>query len=269
MVRAFMVDVCLGLCLTQYTVRERVVRRETKDICSPQGFVICVSMVMSLKGNGLLWLATVCSTWVFICLSVTQRSKIDPLGDTNRACVKTANLMVSRCALIMRLIAAKGGAWVLEQPMSSLMIYHPRLQEMLREGPVFMTTFSMGAHGAPTRKPTKLYSNRPWVADLQKKVPANTKFAKLDIVRHGVNDRGQKTVTGGKQLKATQAYPRNFGKAVSNCFIKNRGPEKIQAKVPPGTTVLERKRFVRLGPTDDPWDDADLKAVCVFLGIRP
>ena len=256
---------------TELACTRKRARWATEDMCSPQGFALCVAMVMSLKGNGLLWLATVCSTWVFMCRGTSQRSKIDPLGRTELPCVRSANLMVSRCALLMRLCHAKGGTWILEQPMSSLMIYHPRLQEILRESETFVTNFNMGAYNAPSKKPTKLYSNRTWPGDLRKKLPANSKFAKLDIARAKTNASGKRTVSGGKHLKATQTYPRDFGKAVSKQFAKHRGPDKAPwaVKVPRGTRVRTCKQFVRLSAEDDPWDDADLKSVYAFLGIRP
>lgn len=239
----------------------------TEDMCSPQGFTLCVAMVMSLKSNGLLWLATVCSTWVFICLGTSQRTKLNPLGRQELPCVASANLMVSRSVLLMRLCAAKGGTWILEQPMSSLMIYHPRLQDLARECQIFKTSFCMGAYGAPSKKPTKLYSNRDWIGGFQKKLPPKTKFANLDISRPGINIAGQAIVTGGKGLKETQTYPPQFGKTVSKHFAKSRAPLKAQAKAPKGTTVLDSKRFVRLKPGDDAWNDADLKSVYSFLGI--
>ena len=41
--------------------------------------------------------------------------------------------MVSRVILLVRILHSRGVFWVLEQPMSSLMVHHPRFQEAIKD----------------------------------------------------------------------------------------------------------------------------------------
>ena len=62
----------------------------------------------------------------------------------HKAFVTYGNLMVSRCIALIHLAAARGLVWVLEQPSSSLMQYHPRFQQLIRDTQVWSVTFPMG-----------------------------------------------------------------------------------------------------------------------------
>ena len=74
----------------------------------------------------------VCSSWVYICRGTSGRKRWKPLGDQSKDFVKNGNLMVSRLAVILRILHAKGVFVIVEQPASSLMIYHPRLQGLIK-----------------------------------------------------------------------------------------------------------------------------------------
>ena len=85
-----------------------------------------LAMVMQLDAQGLLWLAIVCSSWVWMSRGSTGRSIDYPLGVPCQS-VDAANKMVARCGMLMIIAIARGAAWALEQPMSSLMVKHPTL----------------------------------------------------------------------------------------------------------------------------------------------
>jgi hypothetical protein len=66
------------------------------DIMTPDGFINATIMVMSLdQRHGFLWLATVCSSWVWIYRKSAGRSIRNPLGDTSTSTTQ-ANTMVAR-----------------------------------------------------------------------------------------------------------------------------------------------------------------------------
>lgn len=133
---------------------------EAMNILTNNGMAIAFQLLGRLRrSKGLLWLAPVCSSWVFMCLSQSERHKWNPLGAVGKGFVDDANTMTSRCVVLMVLYNAMGGVWVLEQPRTSLMLFHPRMQWYLRRWPVYSCTFDMGAFGAPSKKPTVLYSN--------------------------------------------------------------------------------------------------------------
>ena len=74
------------------------------------------------------WQGIKCSTWVSISRPTTLRSFFAPLGNLNLKCVREANEMVSRCALICCLVLALHQTFIIEQPHSSLLMRHPRMQ---------------------------------------------------------------------------------------------------------------------------------------------
>ena len=73
----------------------------------------------------------------------------------------------------------------------------------------------MGAFGAATMKPTRLYSNCQAAVLALKRTIKRADFKKksqeMHVVKYYKDVVGRKRATGGKGLKATQAYPKQFG----------------------------------------------------------
>lgn len=82
------------------------------------------------------WQGIKCSTWVAISRATTLRSFFCPLGNEALQCVREGNLMASRLSLILLLVVVLGGKFVVEQPASSLLWRHPRLQWLCQLVPV-------------------------------------------------------------------------------------------------------------------------------------
>ena len=74
------------------------------------------------------WKGVKCSTWVSICRATTLRSFFNPCGLESLACVRQGNLMAAREALSCLLVHCLMGVFVIEQPSTSLLFRHPRLQ---------------------------------------------------------------------------------------------------------------------------------------------
>lgn len=88
----------------------------------------------------------------------THRSKTNPLGRRDsKACVD-GNILTARTLILLTLAAAKCCFWVLEQPITSVMEYHPLFQKALRMLSMRRMKISMSHFGAPTPKRTILYS---------------------------------------------------------------------------------------------------------------
>lgn len=68
--------------------------------------------------------------------------------------------MVSRVVILLTIAAARKLWWILEQPCNSLMECHPMFQELLglTGMSVRRLTTAMLWYGAPSKKPTWLYS---------------------------------------------------------------------------------------------------------------
>ena len=242
------------------------------NILSSAGFALALTLVlkMGMRGQGLLWLAPVCSTWVFMSSGSTQRSRIDPLGDTSLRCVREANVMYARCILLCWLADALGVTYILEQPVSSVMHYAPRFQELMRISQMFMASpVHMGSYGGETQKSLKLFSNREWVGQLVKPLPKNHQ-ATATLTTVYFKD-GNKKVTGAPGLKKSQAYPKPFGCAVACADAKNtpEPPQQHQQQSAERPTVIQTKKLLEMLclADSDQWQDAELDEVIKYLTL--
>ena len=188
---------------------------ETMDLNSGAGWVTAVIFIMRLVLNGFSSWGTVCSSWIWVCLSTSKRTKENPLGDTDKAFVVNGNTMVARMSALLLLLEARGCVWLLEQPATSIMPRHPYLAWVIRNtSRIFTVTTSMGAFGAPTRKPTILRGNRWWIERLRRTAP---RLPQSTTTTRNTNPvTGRLEVTGTKDLKATQVYPPGYGEALVN-----------------------------------------------------
>ena len=235
------------------------------DFMSDEGFYHAIALARQVKpSEGLQTFATVCSTWVWISRASTQRSLGNPLGNVKSKGVAQANAMVTRMVLLICFLASRFIGWVLEQPASSLMARHPRmlmLQKMADTNPSltgFYEVFTyMGAFGAETKKPTKLWSSEKWVRDLGRKLPADfARNTKLETVT--VNTRGG--VSGGRDLKNTQAYPDGYGVALRDLWAANRTEE-----VPTHDIDVHSEDSDEF--SEDMWSDAEVSSLLEKKGV--
>ena len=98
---------------------------------SIQGIVLvaCAQGVLRCSETGfMVWLGVLCATWVSICRGTTMRAFLRPLGREELRCVQEGNQMGAVTALVCLLIFALSGDFCVEQPCSSLLFRHPRLQ---------------------------------------------------------------------------------------------------------------------------------------------
>jgi hypothetical protein len=157
---------------------------------------------------------TVCSTWIWMSRPTTYRKDWNPEGRVASETVAKANMMVSRTAILMLLVAARGGYVMLEQPATSFMRYQKRMKEVFEVLRFGQVTTRMGLFGGDTVKPSHLYGNGPWMLDLER--------------RHGmIKNKGRGLVTGTAgggvtgdkaTMKASQTYTEEFGRAAANAY---------------------------------------------------
>jgi hypothetical protein len=104
-----------------------------------------------------------------------------------------------------------------------------------------------------TRKTLKLYSNVSWIGDLQKPLPKDFKPKDTTLANYYLSACGTKRfVSGGKGLKASQAYPPLFGKAVAKLFMNNKLKPRPSIKMQIGCTGPCKLAFV--DSPDSHWD---------------
>ena len=177
--------------------------------------------------------------------------------------IRQANKMVARCCLLICVGLALNVQWALEQPDSSLMTVYKTfvfIREKMQELGIdfVMTHCEMGAYSAKSIKGTHLYSSSAWIKTLNRQTPPHVRRSlkgKLDVASiHKDPSTGKKGVTGGKDLKKTQAYTREFGWNVAAASLESP------------MVVLDLPELPRapLSPADA-WQDAALEDVLPYM----
>lgn len=89
----------------------------------------------------------------------TARSREKPLGRKDSPSCILGNLLACRALVLLVICATRGIWWILEQPMTSVMQYHPMFQRVVRMLGMHKLVISMANYGGPTDKKTILYSS--------------------------------------------------------------------------------------------------------------
>lgn len=228
----------------------------SQDINSPHGWITgLIWCLRTASGNGFSWLGTVCSSWVCVCRASTRRSFGNPRGDLRSGSVREGNRHAARSATIVAICYARLVMWVLEQPLSSLLLHHPAFVHIERKAAelgmrlIRIETYQ-GCFGADTLKPTMLASSDLAVQAMVRQHPGQHAFAPSDTCRKGTRDSdGRKTDTGNKDtLKGTQTYTEAFGEAVAQMFL-----ERFMFTHNPGNYNISDADI----SGSDPWEDAE------------
>ena len=83
----------------------------------------------------------------------------------------------------------------------------------------------LGAYGAESKKPVKIFSPVTWIANLKKPLDKNNTYESLCTTVDG------KHTGKSKALKSSQHYPQQFGDKVAEEFVRNLG--RPPARTPP------------------------------------
>jgi hypothetical protein len=112
---------------------------------------------------------------------------------------------------------ARGVYYIIEQPRSSIMFEYPPFAKFLQKHPARTCHTEMGAFGMKAEKDTILKGTAPYISELERRLNSQErKRLRLDASKtktsvEGENCLGGKTRRGTPDLKATQAYPLEFG----------------------------------------------------------
>ena len=254
--------------------RLRAVTFEKKDHSSDQcdllsviGYLHALNCATALVDGSVSMNAPVCSSWGWVNRGTSCRTGGDPLGGLCRG-VREANCMVSRLVLLLFIYEARGAWWLLEQPVGSLMIHHPRLQEFLQRGfSVWRTTVRMGCFGGDSAKPLWIYSNRPWVRELSMYTTQWSSSGTESLVYTYVDSDGNRRVNGKKEaMRESQAYTRAFGDAVADVYMKYAPQLRIEcAEKFQAAHDVALPDDVQSRDCDDEWVDALLDEMFAFF----
>lgn len=116
----------------------------------------------------------------------------------------------------------------------------------------------MGAYGAGSPKGTTLWSSRKNVQKFCRPLPSNQTW-NSEMTRKSVLSNGKLSVSGGRDLKASQAYTPEFGLTTLSVWLNEPQPPPLdlsKARVPPIWAPLPKK---------DRWEDAKVVDVMQYL----
>ncbi|CAK9047489.1 Uncharacterized protein SCF082_LOCUS26595 [Durusdinium trenchii] len=185
--------------------------RRVFDINEEPGFVLAVMTILEGTYEEVFaCLGVCCSSWVSTSRGSTHRSWILPMGWQGYQTVEAANKMVSRTVLIVMVILAMRGVWLLEQPSSSLIMRHDRFvefQDLMQalQMRFFRQSFWMRALGHQTAKRTLLWSNTAWLVDFDLGRLARDKLrGEVQTTDRYKSRDGRSRWKGNKNLKSTQ-----------------------------------------------------------------
>ena len=184
---------------------------EEQNMLTPGGFCLAVKNILETRAAGLNLFAVVCSSWTFLNRGTSGRDPLRPLDNQGLAYVREANVMVARVVMLIRLAVGCRQACIVENPLSTLVHYHPRFQQLLRDFFVFRVVINLGDFGGATRKPVILRCTEAWINEMKScdKLKRTERVHTTTVVYH--DGSGQKRCKGGPDLKASQEYPPFFG----------------------------------------------------------
>ena len=164
--------------------------------------------------------------------------------------------MVARAAILVWVLEAKLVWWLYEQPHTSIMWQHPRMQQLLKSLKVYRCHMYMGSYGSASPKPTHLWSPCPEVAKFSLPLPDREWES---MVTKKVLPDGRVQVTGNSNLKGSQTYPKQFGFATVKVW------KTIPKREPVANKAVQQDLW-RVKPKDS-WKDAELTEVFQFLSL--
>ena len=210
-------------------------------------------------------MGVVCSSWIFMSRGSTGRSEFNILGRPT-GCVLSANQMVSRASLLFWLGHTLGHTVVIEQPASSLMALHPRLQTIIGFITVYKVKTFLGHFRAESPKPIMLLSNCAHIGGVNKYKLRNWLPASQNVTKTSVGSDGVHRVSGDKGLKETQTYPDGFGRAVA-LFFQEHWAETGRKSLETLRTAPQLLSILGVlsAPVLDTWPDAVLILVLELM----
>ena len=205
------------------------------DLLSPAGFVQLLANLSRLRPGGVFWAAPPCSTWVFMSRHSTGRN-LCVTGNTSSPYVLAQNALVCRLLVALRFCVARGVYFIVEQPHSTVMFEYPPFKQWLASdaaGCVQRIQMQMGAYGLRAVKDTVLLGTAPYLGKLARRMTRSERDAlsssRMNTTVSYTDANGKRCVHGGKDLKATQAYPERFGIAHALAFDTCDRDRKLNA----------------------------------------
>jgi len=204
----------------------------SEDLLSWFGFMSAVRCVLAIRRGGLLWMAPVCSSFVFMNSSNCQRRRGNWMGNVNYKPVAEGNLHATVAAFLFALARLRGVFPVLENPAGSVIFRFPVLELVLSlwstaKAICCRCRFSTDRMGRRWRKAYKLVG-ATWVKHLN--APCRCKNGlHCPLVHRVMRNNSWKTTGNQKHLRASAAYPLRMGKFVIQQWMTHSSGESATA----------------------------------------
>lgn len=198
-----------------------------QDVCTEGGFLALAQLALRLAPGGLLWVAPMCNSFSWLCLSTTGRSCFNGYaGNPANPNVARGNHVALASVFLMRLALGRGVHGIMENPTGS------RLWKFLDQAGAWpFPTYEAVTHrcafeecpegGMKLFKRYRLVGTAPWVGQMRRECPCKSRLHRKAAVV--VKDRCGKMATSGKRvvLRESGAYPAAMGVAVVQAWKRS------------------------------------------------
>jgi len=200
------------------------------DITTPEGFRRAVTLVMRLVAGGLLWLAPVCSSWVWMNSKNCKRKKDNGYrGNLTYKPVLLGNVIAEASAFLTLLAYRRLCEAAVENPIRSVIFkYRPvqQVAEALQMVPVitYRCAFSGAPYGERFQKGFRFLATGAWIEQTSERCccPGGVHKQLVKISFSG----GKRRVTGIQSaLMVSGAYPRALGRRIVQSWLAHRSQQ--------------------------------------------
>ncbi|CAK8990289.1 unnamed protein product, partial [Durusdinium trenchii] len=202
----------------------------TQDLSSTMGLLRFMRLALRCQEGALGVLGTPCNSFGWMATSQHCRSYQNPWGDQSYPWVVLGNILASRSCLTILVLIARSVFWLVENPDHSQLRLLPPLVHIMSIPEILplRVSWAMGYFGGWSIKPEMGFGNWPWMPYLNQKI---TKAMRLQIRQRAEVQRKQmvkttvskssnkKSVSGGADMGASAAYPRDFGRHVASSHV--------------------------------------------------
>lgn len=236
---------------------------ETNNLLTSKGFLHAINLVLRLKIGGLLWMAPVCSSFVWLSASHAKRGPDNDFkGDETQEFVREGNLGADIAIFLFVLAWSRGCHAAVENPAGSKFWHYPAFKQMAEHMPTLASSvvhrcaFDARVYGDRLGKAYKVYCSEPWVlsAELARGCTCPRREHRKMVKRVGDKVWGLQS-----ELSESQAYPDALGEAVIAAWQQvGRQSQSSGSSGGASSASIGRPRSSRWAPESD--DDDDTRA---------
>ena len=192
-----------------------------QDVLNPRGLETLILYLLRVKPEGLVVLGPPCSNWIGLSRFRHGRTRLFPRGYTTLPTVRIANAIAEVVAEVLQFCDARGLAYFIEQPSTSVLFHYPAVAAAIAAGLATRVTWHMGAFGFRTPKASTGYCSAWWALIfverarrlLRRQKELWRKKSKRLYAKHK-SKTGRIYYTGNRAMLLATSYPTNFCKAL-------------------------------------------------------